>query len=404
MKENTKNGNVKWKALGEIGEIYGGITGKKKEDFKNGNKKLITYKNVYENLSLNLNFEDKVRIEENEKQRKLKYGDIIFTGSSENLKECGLSSVVTEIPNEELYLNSFCFFLRLNNNNLLLPNFSKHLFRSEILRKKIIKTASGVTRFNVSKKLMKKIQIPLPPLKKQAEIAAALDKFTELTEELTEELTKELTAREAQYEYYRNMLLSENYLNKISEKLIKEFCPGGVEWKKLGEVCEIGTGKSNTNEQSDNGKYPFYVRSKDIKRINKFEFDETSIIIPGEGGIGEIFHYVKGKYALHQRAYRIHIIDEKIITKFIYYYLMNNFKKYIMKNAVSSTITSIRKPMIENFEIPIPPIEIQNKIIDILDNFETLVNDIRQGLPREIELRQKQYEYYREKLLTFEAE
>ena len=408
MKENTKNGNVKWKALGEIGEIYGGITGKKKEDFKNGNKKLITYKNVYENLSLNLNFEDKVRIEENEKQRKLKYGDIIFTGSSENLKECGLSSVVTEIPNEELYLNSFCFFLRLNNNNLLLPNFSKHLFRSEILRKKIIKTASGVTRFNVSKKLMKKIQIPLPPLKKQAEIAAALDKFTELTKELTkeltEELTEELTAREAQYEYYRNMLLSENYLNKISEKLIKEFCPGGVEWKKLGEVCEIGTGKSNTNEQSDNGKYPFYVRSKDIKRINKFEFDETSIIIPGEGGIGEIFHYVKGKYALHQRAYRIHIIDEKIITKFIYYYLMNNFKKYIMKNAVSSTITSIRKPMIENFEIPIPPIEIQNKIIDILDNFETLVNDIRQGLPREIELRQKQYEYYREKLLTFEAE
>ena len=212
MKENTKSENVEWKALGEIGEIYGGISGKKKEDFKNGNKKLITYKNVYENLSLNLNVEDKVRIEENEKQRKLEYGDIIFTGSSENLKECGLSSVVTETPNEELYLNSFCFFLRLNDNNLLFPNFSKHLFRSEILRKKIIKTASGVTRFNVSKELMKKIQIPLPPLKKQAKIAAVLDKFTELTEELT--------AREAQYEYYRDMLLSEDYLNKILSKKI----------------------------------------------------------------------------------------------------------------------------------------------------------------------------------------
>ena len=314
MKENTKSENVEWKALGEIGKIYGGISGKKKEDFKNGNKKLITYKNVYENLSLNFNVEDKVRIEENEKQRKLKYGDIIFTSSSENLKECGLSSVVTETPNEELYLNSFCFFLRLNNDNLLLPNFSKHLFRSEILRKKIIKTASGVTRFNVSKELMKKIQIPLPPLKKQEEIAAVLDKFTELTEELTEELT----AREAQYNYYRDMLLSEDYLNKISEKLIKEFCPDGVEWKKLGEVCEIGTGKSNTNEQSDNGKYPFYVRSKDLKRINKFEFDETSIIIPGEGGIGEIFHYVKGKYALHQRAYRI------------YNRWKNNYKIYLL--------------------------------------------------------------------------
>ena len=211
MKENTKSRNVKWKTLGEIGEIYGG---KKKEDFKNGNKKLITYKNVYENLSLNLNVEDKVRIKENEKQRKLKYGDIIFTGSSENLKECGLSSVVAETPNEELYLNSFCFFLRLNDDNLLLPNFSKHLFRSEILRKKIIKTASGVTRFNVSKELMKKIQIPLPPLKKQEEIVAVLDKFTELTEELTEELT----AREAQYDYYRNMLLIDQWNDKKIKK------------------------------------------------------------------------------------------------------------------------------------------------------------------------------------------
>ena len=184
-------------------------------------------------------------------------------------------------------------------------------------------------------------------------------------------------------------------MNKI-EKLIKEFCPDGVEWKKLGEVCEIGTGKSNTNEQSDNGKYPFYVRSKDIKRINKFEFDETSIIIPGEGGIGEIFHYVKGKYALHQRAYRIHIIDEKIITKFIYYYLMNNFKKYIMKNAVSSTITSIRKPMIENFEIPIPPIEIQKEIVKILDNFTNYVTELQ----AELQARNKKYNYYRDMLLS----
>ena len=184
-------------------------------------------------------------------------------------------------------------------------------------------------------------------------------------------------------------------MNKI-EKLIKEFCPDGVEWKKLGEVCEIGTGKSNTNEQSDNGKYPFYVRSKDIKRINKFEFDETSIIIPGEGGIGEIFHYVKGKYALHQRAYRIHIIDEKIITKFIYYYLMNNFKKYIMKNAVSSTITSIRKPMIENFEIPIPPIEIQKEIVKILDNFTNYVTELQ----TELQARNKKYNYYRDMLLS----
>ena len=268
MKENTKSENVEWKVLGEIGEIYGGISGKKKEDFKNGNKKLITYKNVYENLSLNLNVEDKVRIEENEKQRKLEYDDIIFTGSSENLKECGLSSVVTETPNEELYLNSFCFFLRLNDNNLLFPNFSKHLFRSEILRKKIIKTASGVTRFNVSKELMKKIQIPLPPLKKQEEIVAVLDKFTELTEELTEELT----AREAQYNYYRDMLLSEDYLNKIS-KTNDSSNNNQIRFTTLGEVAQINRGASPrpiSNFLTDDESGIAWIKIGDIEANSKY--------------------------------------------------------------------------------------------------------------------------------------
>ena len=71
-------------------------------------------------------------------------------------------------------------------------------------------------------------------------------------------------------------------------------------WKTLGEVAEIGTGKSNRQDKDENGKYPFYVRSKNVLRAEHFQFDETAIIIPGEGGIGDIFHYVQGKYALHQ--------------------------------------------------------------------------------------------------------
>ena len=127
-------------------------------------------------------------------------------------------------------------------------------------------------------------------------------------------------------------------MSKIEELLKNE----KVEWKKLGKVCEVGTGKSNTNEQVEEGKYPFYVRSKNIKRSNQFEFDETAIIIPGEGGIGEVFHFVEGKYALHQRAYRIHIIQKDISTKYVYYYMIQKFKKYILKNAVSATVSSIR--------------------------------------------------------------
>lgn len=171
-----------------------------------------------------------------------------------------------------------------------------------------------------------------------------------------------------------------------------------VEWKKLGEIAIVGTGSSNTNEQVENGKYPFYVRSKSIKRINKFEFDEEAIIIPGEGGVGEIFHYIKGKYALHQRAYRIHIVSNLITTKYVYHYMKNNFKKFINRNMVSATVSSIRKPMIENFEIPIPSLEIQEKIVKILDKFTKYVIELQ----AELQARTKQYNYYRDMLLSEE--
>lgn len=181
-------------------------------------------------------------------------------------------------------------------------------------------------------------------------------------------------------------------MSKILEMIKNE----KVEWKKLGDVCEIGTGKSNTNEQDIKGKFPFYVRSKDIKRSNSYAFDELAIIIPGEGGIGEVFHYVNGKYALHQRAYRIHIINENINTRFVYHYMMQNFKNYITKFAVSATVKSIRKSMIENFEIPVPNIETQEKIVETLDNFVKYSDELQ----AELQNRSSQYEYFRDLVLS----
>ena len=182
-------------------------------------------------------------------------------------------------------------------------------------------------------------------------------------------------------------------MNKI-EKMVKELCPDGIEWKKLGEVSEIGTGVGNKIDAVENGLYPFYVRSKQILRSNNYLFDETAIIVPGEGGIGDIFHYIDGKYNLHQRAYRIHIIDSNINTKFIYYYMHAFFKNYISSYAVKSTVFSIRLPMLINFLIPIPPLEVQAEIVKILDNFTEL--------QAELQARKKQYEYYRDKLLSFD--
>lgn len=169
----------------------------------------------------------------------------------------------------------------------------------------------------------------------------------------------------------------------------------------MSEIAEIGTGNSNRQDAIADGAYPFFVRSKNVFHSGTYEFNEEAVIIPGEGGIGDIFHYVKGKYALHQRVYRIHLLDNKVNTRFLYYYMWSHFKNFIMRKAVNATVTSIRKPMIEKFEIPIIPLTEQQRIVSILDKFEALVNDLLQGLPAEIAAVQEQYEYYKNKLLMF---
>ncbi|WP_018652509.1 restriction endonuclease subunit S [Actinobacillus capsulatus] len=228
-----------------------------------------------------------------------------------------------------------------------------------------------------------KYKIPIPPLEIQEKIVKTLDIFTKL--EAT--LEAELALRVKQYDYYRNELLTFG---------------DDVEWKSLGEVAEIGTGSRNTNEAIDNGLYPFFVRSQEPKTINEYEFDETSIITAGDGvGVGKVFHYVSGKYALHQRAYRIVVNSERIIPKFLFYFIQNNFAHYLRMKSANSSVTSLRKPMFEKYQIPIPQLSTQQKIVDILDKFDRLTNSISDGLPKEIELRRKQYEYYREQLLGF---
>lgn len=186
-------------------------------------------------------------------------------------------------------------------------------------------------------------------------------------------------------------------MSKINE-LIAELCPDGVIFKKIGLVAQVGTGNSDRKDAVDGGEYPFYVRSKNIEHIDSYAFDEEAIIIPGEGGIGDIFHYVNGKYALHQRAYRIHFTDGSIDAKFAYYHFTSNFKRFILKKAVSATVTSIRKPMITDFPIPVPPIEVQKEIVDVLDKFTQLEAE----LEAELEARKKQYHFYRNQLLNFD--
>lgn len=177
------------------------------------------------------------------------------------------------------------------------------------------------------------------------------------------------------------------------EKLIQQYCPDGVEWIKIKDIAQVGTGSSNGNEADEDGKYPFFVRSQIVKSKNDFEYDEEAIIIPGEGGIGDIFHYINGKYALHQRVYRIHFTTQQINVKFAFYYMKSAFKRFIMTKAVSATVTSIRKPMIEDFEIPVPPLPVQEEIVRVLDAFTEL--------QAELQKRKQQYNFYLDNLLNF---
>lgn len=279
-------------------------------------------------------------------------------------------------------------------NNEILIDFLKYVI--DTIKFKVPKT--GIPQLTIP--MVSKYKIPVPPLEVQREIVRILDNFTFLTTELA----AELAARQKQYEYYRDLLLTfkSNDSTILNERTNELELSGAIRWMKLGDIADIGTGNGNTNEGLDTGKYPFFVRSQDIKYKNEYDFDETAIITSGDGvGVGKIFHFVSGKYALHQRAYRVHITSDNVLPKYFFYYFKNSFLTYISKASFHSSVTSIRRPMMINFPVPVPPLEVQQRIVDILDRFDILCNDISSGLPAEIEMRQKQYEYYRDKLLTF---
>lgn len=194
--------------MSEFGVFFGGLSGKSKADFSDGNARFVSYTNVLNNIAVDTAAADFVRIAPGERQTTLAQGDIIFTGSSESAAEVGMTAVITTPVTEPLYLNSFCIGFRLNDPGLLIPDFAKHLFRSAELRGQIIRTANGVTRFNVSKARLGAVRVPLPAPPEQRRIAGILDRFDALVNDLSSGLPAEIAARRKQYEHYRDRLLT----------------------------------------------------------------------------------------------------------------------------------------------------------------------------------------------------
>lgn len=252
-----------------------------------------------------------------------------------------------------------------------------------------------------------KFLVPIPPLKLQEKIVQILDKFTDYVTELT----SELTSRKKQYSFYRDKLLS--FEDEIYQ----------VEWKSLSEIAkDFGRGKSKHRPRNDarlyGGDIPF-IQTGDIREAGKWienysqtysafglqqskQWEKGTLCITIAANIAETG--LLGFDACFPDSIIGFVANPKFaITEYVYYYL-NSIKDYLANKSYGSAQDNLNLSTFSSLKIPVPSLEIQSRIVQVLDNFDTVCNDLKIGLPKEIELRQKQYEYFRDKLLTFVAE
>lgn len=271
----------------------------------------------------------------------------------------------------------------------LIPKFLYHylLEKQEILFS--MKKGSGIP--HVYPKDVSKILIPIPSREIQEEIVQTLDKFTDYVTELT----SELTSRKKQYSFYRDKLLS--FEDEVYQ----------VEWKTLGEIAENLDSKRKAVAKGgrSSGVYPYYGASGIVDYVDDFIFDGDFLLVSEDGANlvvrkTPIAFSITGKTWVNNHAHVLKF-DNMINQKFVNYYLNNIDLSLYISGAAQP---KLNQQNLNNIKIPYPSLEIQSRIVQVLDNFEMVCNDLNIGLPKEIELRQKQYEYFRDKLLTFVAE
>ena len=390
---------VEWKKLGDLGPYFGGLTGKTKEDFVEGNAKFITYMNVFANSSLDISSTGVVKINEGEKQNKIQLGDILFTGSSETPEEAGMSCVVAEELDEDYYMNSFCFGIRLDNPKQYNLHYLKHVLRSKDVRKKISKSASGVTRFNISKERFGKIQIPIPSISEQNRIVGILDTFTASIDNLKEQIDQ----RRKQYEHYRDQLLDLEGKEGVKMKYISQVAKSftGLTYKPEN-VSDIGTlvlRSSNIGEEALRFDDNVYVEMNIPDRAIVHEGDLLICVRNGSKRlVGKAAMITKMAEGMAFGAFMTILRSIDINSKYLFYVWHCTKVKKQYKGDEAMPIAQITAKDFQRIIIPVPSLQEQQRIVDILDTFEASI----QNLEAQLSQREKQYDYYRNKLLTFE--
>ncbi|HAZ7194675.1 restriction endonuclease subunit S [Escherichia coli] len=253
--------------------------------------------------------------------------------------------------------------------------------------------------------VLNKLKIPIPcpgnPQKSlaiQSEIVRILDKFTAVTAELT----AELNMRKKQYNYYRDQLLSFDEEQEKPIYLEKLLDGVEVEWLPLSGLARIRNGKDH--KSLSEGEFPVYGSGGIMRYVDTYAYNKPSVLIPRKGSLGNLF-FVNVPFWTVDTIFYTEIDEAQIRPKYLYYFLSTvGLGEMNQAGGVPSQTQSV----LNKLKIPIPcpdnpekSLAIQSEIVRILDKFDTLTNSITEGLPREIELRQKQYEYYRDLLFSF---
>ena len=379
--EQLLNGeNVEWKPLGEVAELKRGKVISKV--FMEENKGVYP---VYSSQTAN-----------NGEIGKIKTYD--FNQEAITWTTDGANAGTVFYRKGKFSITNVCGLIKISNDNLLSYKFLYYWL--SVTTKEYVNTGMGNPKLMSNQ--VKRILIPLPPLSVQHKIVEILDKFTALEAELE----AELDCRKRQYEYYRNQLLSFDILNKGRQKL------NDVKVMTLGEIAKY----SSTRIKSSCLCETSFVGVDNLLQDRKGKTISTHV--PTEGTfaeyqvgdilIGNIRPYLKKIWYADNSGGAsgdvlvIHLTNEQIMSRYLYQVLADDkFFSYNMQHAKGAKMPRGNKQKIMEYKIPLPPLSVQREIVEILDKFDTLCNSISEGLPTEIELRRKQYEYYRNQLLTF---
>ena len=377
--EMLKNEKVEWRKLGEVAYILKGKQFNKRDMLENGEFPVI-------NGGI------------------LPSGFIDIFNSDENtitISQGGASAGFVNFIETRFWLGAHAFSVSPNMKSVEKYQYGYYYFNRflfhilKMKQNKLQDSKEGAGIPSISKEQLSNIEIPLVSKKTQEKIVEILDKFTNHVTELQ----AELQFRTKQYEYYRDMLLSED-LNKISEKIDKfENNKYKITTVELGSIVEIKNGKDWKSLST--GTIPVYGSGGNMGiYVDKYAYNKPTVLIPRKGSIENIF-YLEEPFWNVDTIFYTQIDEGKIIPKYFYYFMQN----YDLKSlSTDSTRPSLTQQIVNKIKIKLPPIEIQNKVVKVLDKFQTLLEDTKGLLPTEIEQRRKQYEYYREKLLTFDAD